>query len=89
MLDTFFEEGYWFAPKRYGFGAGLPIAWQGWVVLGTYVALVSGFAVLGESNHRLGLTVALPGIVLATVVLILIAHKRTRGGWRWRWGEDA
>ena len=23
----------WFAPKRYGYGAGLPIAWQGWAVI--------------------------------------------------------
>ena len=22
----------WFAPKRYGYGAGLPISWQGWAV---------------------------------------------------------
>ena len=27
------EDGAWFAPKRYGFGAGLPIAWQGWALL--------------------------------------------------------
>ncbi len=22
-------DALWFAPKRYGYGAGLPIAWQG------------------------------------------------------------
>ena len=22
----------WFAPKRYGYGSGMPIAWQGWVL---------------------------------------------------------
>ena len=22
----------WFAPKRYGYGAGAPISWQGWAL---------------------------------------------------------
>ena len=32
----------WFAPKRYGYGSGAPIAWQGWLVLGAYLAVVVG-----------------------------------------------
>ncbi len=27
------QHRYWFRSKRYGYGYGLPIAWQGWVVL--------------------------------------------------------
>ena len=27
----------WFASKRYGLGAGLPMAWQGWVLTLGYV----------------------------------------------------
>ncbi len=30
----------WFAPKRYGYGAGLPIAWQGWVLTIGYLAVI-------------------------------------------------
>ena len=30
----------WFAPKRYGLGAGLPIAWQGWAVLAVFIAII-------------------------------------------------
>ena len=33
---------YWFPAKRYGWGWGLPTAWQGWVVLVTYLVLVLG-----------------------------------------------
>lgn len=29
MFHKFLEDGDWFAPKRFGYGAGLPIAWQG------------------------------------------------------------
>jgi hypothetical protein len=34
----------WFAPKRYGYGAGLPITWQGWAVTLAYVGVI-GLAV--------------------------------------------
>jgi len=26
------DNNYWFRAKRYGWGWGLPITWQGWVV---------------------------------------------------------
>ena len=74
----------WFAPKRYGYGAGLPIAWQGWALLGVYLTLVVGAAfLLGEDEPLAVLAVIAP----ATVCLIVISASTTRGGWRWRWGE--
>ena len=27
-------------------------------------------------------------IITATAIFLVIAAKTTRGGWRWRWGED-
>ena len=30
----------WFAPKRYGYGPGVPISWQGWALVAGYVALL-------------------------------------------------
>jgi hypothetical protein len=32
----------WFPAKRYGWGWGLPVAWQGWVVLLAWLALFVG-----------------------------------------------
>jgi hypothetical protein len=32
---------YWFRAKRYGWGWGLPAAWQGWVVMITWVVAVA------------------------------------------------
>ena len=29
----------WFAPKRYGFGSGMPISWQGWAVTLGFIAI--------------------------------------------------
>lgn len=84
MLHKFFEEGYWFAPKRFGYGAGLPIAWQGWALIIAFLALVLGLVDFPSLDPILRWT----GLALATGLLIVIAKKRTRGPWRWRWGGE-
>lgn len=33
------EPTFWFRAKRYGWGWGLPVRWQAWVVLIAYGAL--------------------------------------------------
>jgi len=74
----------WFAPKRYGYGAGLPIAWQGWAVTLIYCVAItlSAWLILPRSIF------AFVAIVLAaTAALVIICARRTKGGWRWRWGD--
>ena len=78
------DESNWFAPKRYGYGAGPPIRWQGWAVLAAYAVLI-GALCLGLQDQPLKLVAA---IIPPTLALILIASRTTRGGWRWRWGQD-
>ena len=34
----------WFAPKRYGYGAGLPISWQGWALTCAFVLVAVGLS---------------------------------------------
>ncbi len=33
------EPRYWFAARRYGWGWGLPLTWEGWVVAGVWLCL--------------------------------------------------
>ena len=74
----------WFAPKRYGLGAGLPISWQGWATLIIYLAIVFGAGLLLAERSPW----AFGSIVFtATAILLVVAARTTRGGWRWRWGE--
>ena len=75
----------WFAPKRYGYGAGPPLVWQGWAVTLSYVLLVTG-AALGVLPHSVGAFVAI--MLVATAILLVVCARTTRGGWRWRWGES-
>jgi len=78
------NDGEWFAPKRYGFGIGVPISWQGWAVLLGYLATM--FAIVFTfKGHPLQLVAAL---IPLTIAFMAISARTTRGGWRWRWGED-
>ena len=78
------EGPEWFAPKRYGYGAGLPITWQGWAIVLGYAGLVILAGVSFRDHPRQLLAVIVP----LTVTLVVICARTTRGGWRWRWGEE-
>jgi hypothetical protein len=74
----------WFPAKRYGWGWGLPVAWQGWVVLLAWLALfVGGFVALGPMHPLVhaAFTLAMVG------VLVAICYKKGEPP-RWRWGND-
>lgn len=74
----------WFAPKRYGYGTGLPISWQGWALTIGFVALAIGLAVEFAEEPLQLIAILLPIIV----GFVLICARTTKGGWRWRWGQE-
>jgi hypothetical protein len=77
------DQKYWFAAKRYGWGWGLPIAWQGWVVLGAFIVLmIAGSFIFPPYQHKL-----LYLGYLAVLIALLIRVCYVKGeplGWRWR-----
>jgi hypothetical protein len=74
----------WFAPKRYGYGSGLPISWQGWALTLGFVALA-----IGLSRHFADRPLKLVAIMAPVIIAFcVICARTTRGGWRWRWGDD-
>jgi len=77
------DEDAWFAPKRYGIG-GVPIRWQGWALILAFVAAL-GELTLAFRGHPLQLIAA---VIPFAVAFVVIAARRTRGGFRWRWGEE-
>ena len=74
----------WFAPKRYGYGAGLPISWQGWAVLGGAMLLGAACGYFFHDRPAQFIAAMVPIIV----TLMVITARTTRGGWRWRWGKE-
>ena len=79
MLHLFIDGRPWFRAKSHGYGTGLPIAWQGWLLLALHIALIAGLAVLLQDQPVL-MAIA---IILAAVVPMPIYRARTEGGWRW------
>ena len=73
----------WFEPKKYGYGAGLPMAWQGWALTFGYIAviLLAGFLIQYSLSLYLAFAFTITGLFL------LVVSRTTRGGWRWRKGE--
>jgi hypothetical protein len=78
------DDPDWFASKRYGWGSGLPIKWQGWVLLVGYMLLL-GIATFVIRGNRIGFASV---AVILTAIFSVIAARTTKGGWRWRWGEE-
>lgn len=73
----------WFAPKRYGFGS-VPVTWQGWAITIGFVLLLLAL-VLTLRRQPIQLFAA---VIPLFTVFVVICARTTRGGWRWRWGED-
>lgn len=87
MLHLFFDKQPWFAPTRFGYGAGQPIAWQGWVLLLSYLGIMIGGG-LAIENSGVGPRGAMIAVMFAaTAAFVEICRRRTAGGWRWRWGD--
>lgn len=83
------QPGLWFAAKRFGWGWGLPCAWQGWVVMVAWVVLllagVLGLLFALEGGLGIALVVVFV-LVMVGIQLGLCLWKGERP--RWRWGDD-
>ena len=77
------DEDYWFEPKSYGYGTGWPRAWQAWALTAGYSLTIVAAAYLLLPRSK----AAFVAIVLAaTAAFVIVCARKTRGGWRWRWG---
>lgn len=76
------RPGYWFRPKRLGWGA-TPVTWQGWLLTLAFVVLAALLANTAEHRGPIWLLLLVP-LVVAFVGLCWL---KTDGGWAWRWGR--
>jgi hypothetical protein len=77
---------HWFAAKRYGYGWGLPVRREGWVVLVAYaVLLLAGIFLFRSALGEKGLVIY---IVALTGVLVAVIAAKGERPLRWRWGDD-
>lgn len=77
-------KDYWFPARTYGWGWGLPTAWQGWLVYGIGAALlVAGPFLLPPRAHPVLFQVYVWAVVLALVAICWLKGEPPR----WRWGK--
>lgn len=77
------DDGAWFRPKKLGYGAGWPIAWQGWAALAAYILIAMFAAFMWRSQDEVYAPVGVMLFIGATIGFVVLARARTRGGWRW------
>ncbi len=75
---------YWFPAKRYGWGWGLPIAWQGWVVFAIFLALLVAGALLFPPARGVFSFLVYTGAVTAVFGAVCYAKGEPPS---WRWGD--
>jgi hypothetical protein len=80
------KPAFWFPVKRYGWGWGLPVCWQGWVVLLAYFALVVG-GLRYFAAQRAPVSVVLAFCAVLTIALVAIVVVKGERPARWRWGR--
>ena len=74
----------WFPAKRYGWGWGFPIAWQGWLVYAAFIVLVIIGSIWYERTFNPLFFVYLTVISVALIAVCWLKGEPPR----WRWGDD-
>jgi hypothetical protein len=78
------EKKYWFPAKKYGWGWGTPVTWQGWLVLLVFfAALTAGALYIDPRVSPIGYVVYVTALSAA---FIGVCYK-TGEPPRWRWGD--
>jgi hypothetical protein len=80
------QPTFWFPAKRYGWGWGLPVRWQGWLVFIAYFGLL--FAGLYYFKQRQAASGLWLFVAVLTVVLIVVVALKGERPLRWRWGRE-
>ncbi len=76
------NKDIWFPAKRYGWGWGLPITWQGWIVLVVYLVLLTwgGTAFLGRGRVN---EFTIFTLFISAVLVAICWTKGEKPRWRW------
>jgi hypothetical protein len=82
--ETGEEKKYWFPAKTYGWGWGVPSAWQGWAVVVLYLVLIALSIVIFLPDKQWVLF--LLSDISLTILLIVICWIKGEPP-KWRWGK--
>jgi hypothetical protein len=89
MLQLFLGKEPWFRAKRFGFGAGLPFKWQGWLTLAAYLLAMMGLGLFVDGHNTMPTMLTAVLMLTITAIFLVIVRNHTEGGWKWRGDFDA
>jgi hypothetical protein len=78
-------QNYWFRAKRYGWGWGLPLTWQGWIIVIAYSVMITVGIFVFPTEEKKALFIC--WLVGFTIILLVICWIKGEPN-RWRWGND-
>lgn len=88
-------SNYWFKPKNYGWGFGVPIAWQGWIAWAGFLSLIIASYVVETHFFIKGIKESLRSdlryfaeVFIITASFHIAIKNKIEGGLKWRWGND-
>lgn len=83
MPDIEKDREVWFPAKTYGWGWGMPVKWQGWVVIAVYtILLVAGFFLFPPTTNEAGFLIYQFLLAGGLVAVCWLKGEEPR----WRWG---
>lgn len=75
---------YWFRAKRYGWGWGLPLTWEGWLVFSVWLGIfVAAAPSLRSPQH---ITEHILFVIGMAAALFAVCYWKGEPA-RWRWGD--
>lgn len=79
------EQQVWFPAKKYGWGWGPPICWQGWAVVAIFLMLtVAGTLLISKEDNAILFVAYFVFIFAAFIVVCRLNGEKPR----WRWGKE-
>ena len=69
----------WFAPKRRGFGPGMPITWQGWLMTIAFVATAVVLGIWMPDDPVRYIAIMIPLTFAFTVISVRTTKSREPG----------
>lgn len=77
------KSAFWFPVKRYGWGWGLPVRWQGWVVFALYAALLCMGIHYFKAQRDVNGLLVYAALLTAVLIAVVVAKGERPVGWRW------
>jgi len=80
------HKDFWFPVKRYGWGWGSPVKWQGWFIIALFVGSVVVAGMYFPPRRNPSMFAVSAGV--STIVFVAIVVFKGEKPLAWRWNKE-